>query len=79
VTSETTLVMNLPVWLMVWHRHSTVKNLKTKLSLFLINHFTSGVAEDSSLPGSYAEPLGEKLPTFRKFVVTSSSESSRTA
>jgi hypothetical protein len=77
--SETTLVMNLPVWLMVWHRHSTVKNVKKKLSLFLINHFKSGVAEDSSLPGCYAELLGEKLPTFRKIVVTSSSESSRTA
>jgi len=77
--SEITLVMNLTVWLLVWHRHSTVKNVKTKLSLFLINHFKSGVAEDSSLPGRYVEPLGEKLPTFRKIVVTSSSQLSRTA
>ena len=77
--SETTLVMNLPAWLMVWHRHSAVKNVKTKLSLFLINHIKSGAAEDSCLPGCYAEPLGEKLPTFRKIAVTSFSESSRTA
>jgi hypothetical protein len=77
--SEITLVMNLTVWLLVWRRHSTVKNVKTKLSLFLINHFKSGVAEDSSLPGRYVEPLGKKLPTFRKIVVTSSSELSRTA
>jgi len=72
--SETTLVMNLPMWLMAWHHHSTVKKVKTKLSLFLINHFKGGVAEDSGLPGCYAEPLGEKLQTFRKIVVTSYSE-----
>ena len=55
-----------------------IKNVKTKFSLFLINRFKGGVAEDSSLPGCYAEPLGEKLPTFRKIVVTSYSELSRT-
>jgi len=71
--------MNVPMWLMVWHRDTTVKNVKTKLTLFLINHFKGSVAEDSSLLGSYAEPLGEKLPMFRKIAVTSYSESSWTA
>jgi hypothetical protein len=46
---------------------------KDKKSLFLTNNFQSGVAEDSRLSECYAEPLGEKLPTFRKIVVTSSS------